>query len=237
MDVVRALGYPQSSTSVLLKGLHGFGYLNYDRKRRVYLPSTRVALLGARIQRGFFFSGDLAKLAYDLHEQTREEIIFSMQNGMYVQYIHTMEASNAMPAHHRSGALRPICKTASGKMLLSLKDDNEIGALVRRINASSVPRVHLPALIAEIGAIRETGVAICHEEATPGTSGIAMLMPELPNHPPMTIGVAGRTERIRTECDTLIASVREAVLNFGGHSAGGTGSTRKKESKHGHAAS
>jgi hypothetical protein len=80
MDVVRALDYPQSSTSMLLKGLHAFGYLNYDSRQRRYSPTARVALLGAQITRGFFFSGDLAKLAYDLQARTGEEVLFGMQN-------------------------------------------------------------------------------------------------------------------------------------------------------------
>lgn len=216
MDVVRSLGYPQSSTSMLLKGLHAFGYLNYDRRQRRYSPTARVALLGAQITRGFFFSGDLAKLAYDLQARTGEEVLFAMQNGIHVQYIQTLESpSHAMPLHHRSGTLRPICRTATGKMLLTLKSNSEIGALVRRINASERrPSVNLTTLLAEIEAIRDSGYAVCHEEATPGASGIGMLMPRIPDHSPVAIGIAGRTGRIRTRCATLIEQLRDAVRAF-----------------------
>ncbi len=216
MDVVRALDYPQSSTSMLLKGLHAFGYLNYDSRQRRYSPNARVALLGAQITRGFFFSGDLAQLAYDLQARTGEEVLFGMQNGVHVQYIQTLESpSHAMPLHHRSGTLRPIGRTATGKMLLCLKSNTEIGALVRRINASErSPAVNLTDLLAEIEAIRACGYAVCHEEATPGASGIGMLMPRIPDHPPVAIGIAGRTERIRARQISLIEGLREAVQAF-----------------------
>lgn len=220
MDVVRALDYPQSSTSMLLKGLHAFGYLNYDSRQRRYSPTARVALLGAQITRGFFFSGDLAKLAYDLQARTGEEVLFGMQNGAHVQYIQTLESpSHAMPLHHRSGTLRPIGRTATGKMLLSLKSNAEIGAMVRRINAGERrPSVNLAMLLAEIEAIRECGYAVCHEEATAGASGIGMLMPPIPDHPPIAIGIAGGTERIRARQQPLIDELRDAVRAFAAQS-------------------
>ncbi|HWV53669.1 IclR family transcriptional regulator [Pseudorhodoplanes sp.] len=230
MDVVRALDYPQSSTSMLLKGLHAFGYLNYDSRQRRYSPTARVALLGAQITRGFFFSGDLAKLAYDLQARTGEEVLFGMQNGVHVQYIQTLESpAYAMPFHHRSGTLRPIGRTATGKMLLSLKSNTEIGALVRRINANDrKPSVNLTVLLAEIEAIRECGYAVCHEEATPGASGLGMLMPPLPDHPPIAIGIAGRTERIRARQSSLIDELREAVQGFAEQS-GKTGGASERQ--------
>ena len=43
------LGYPQSSTTVLLKSLIVLGYLNYDRKARTYVPSLKLASIGGWI--------------------------------------------------------------------------------------------------------------------------------------------------------------------------------------------
>ena len=45
-DICHGLGYPQSSTSVLLKSLHTLGYLAYDAAARCYIPASRVTLLG-----------------------------------------------------------------------------------------------------------------------------------------------------------------------------------------------
>jgi DNA-binding IclR family transcriptional regulator len=239
MDVVRALDYPQSSTSMLLKGLHAFGYLNYDSRQRRYSPNARVALLGAQITRGFFFSGDLAKLAYDLQARTGEEVLFGMQNGVHVQYIQTLESpEHAMPLHHRSGTLRPIGRTATGKILLSLKSNAEVGAMVRRINAAErKPSIILATLMAEIDSVRRCGYAVCHEEATPGASGIGMLMPPIPDHPPVAIGIAGRTERIRARQGWLIEELRDAVQAFAEQSGKTTGAGKMPRSARGsHAA-
>lgn len=48
-EVCASLGYPQSSTSVLLKSLLTLGYLSYDGTTRRYAPSEKVANLGSWI--------------------------------------------------------------------------------------------------------------------------------------------------------------------------------------------
>src|SRR3546814_4827584 len=53
MEIADALGYPQSSTSALLRSLVGMGYLNYDAHARTYITSSRVALLGSWVNSQF----------------------------------------------------------------------------------------------------------------------------------------------------------------------------------------
>ena len=48
--ISKELGYPQSSTSILLKSLLNLGYLSYDDKTRTYRPTARVALIGRGIR-------------------------------------------------------------------------------------------------------------------------------------------------------------------------------------------
>ena len=45
-EISLSLGYPQSSTSVLLKCLWNLGYLSQDPITRAYQPTSRVAQLG-----------------------------------------------------------------------------------------------------------------------------------------------------------------------------------------------
>ena len=52
--ISRALGYPQSSTSILLKSLGELGYLHYDRSTRTYRPTARVAFQGRGVQSHLF---------------------------------------------------------------------------------------------------------------------------------------------------------------------------------------
>lgn len=54
MEMSRTLNYPQSSTSELLRCLTRLGYLHYNRVRRTYSPTARVALLGAWVKPSLF---------------------------------------------------------------------------------------------------------------------------------------------------------------------------------------
>src|SRR5207253_1159749 len=57
MDLSRSLAYPQSSTSELLRCLTALGYLHYNRYRRTYSPTARVALLGSWVDPTLFRGG------------------------------------------------------------------------------------------------------------------------------------------------------------------------------------
>ena len=57
MEVADSLGYPQSSTSALLRSLVALGYINYDAFKRTYVTSSRVALLGSWMKAQFLSEG------------------------------------------------------------------------------------------------------------------------------------------------------------------------------------
>src|SRR5262245_13976611 len=61
-DISRALSYPQSSTSVLLRCLRAMGYLYYNRGDRTYRPTARVPLLGCWAEEGNFRGGRMVDL-------------------------------------------------------------------------------------------------------------------------------------------------------------------------------
>src|SRR3546814_12959637 len=50
-EVRRTLGYPQSSTSILLRSLASLGYRNSEPLNRTFRPTIRVALIGACVVR------------------------------------------------------------------------------------------------------------------------------------------------------------------------------------------
>ena len=70
MDIAREMGYPQSSTSELLRCLVMLGYLHRDRYARTYRPTARVALLGAWVQPKLFRRGHLLPMLDRLAEET-----------------------------------------------------------------------------------------------------------------------------------------------------------------------
>src|SRR5688572_9686457 len=152
MDIARTLGYPQSSTSELLRSLVELGYLHYDRHKRIYQPTVRVALLGAWVQPYLFREGHLLPMMDELSETTGEMVALATQVGLAVHYIHVIPATSVMRMHVPQGAVRPLLRSAMGKLLLTCQSDDLITKLAYRINAETEPdlRVNPAKLLREI---------------------------------------------------------------------------------------
>lgn len=217
-DVVEALGYPQSSTSVLLKTLTKLRYLEYDRYVRQYIPTLRLALLGSWIHDQVFSETSLARLVDDLHTATGATVIVGMQNDIYVQYIHMVQASgHQLHWYIKPGSLRPLCRAAVGRVLLSQKTDVDVIYLLRRVNAEE-PNVsrHLSesALLHELDIIRQQGYAYTEGTVNPQAGVIAMQLPSPASQPPMVIGIGATIGELRARREEFVEILEKKIKPY-----------------------
>jgi DNA-binding IclR family transcriptional regulator len=206
-DVSRALGYPQSSTSALMKSLTTLGYLDYDAQRRRYTPTVRIALLGSWVQEQLFGDADVIGLMEAIHRETKETIVLGLQNGIYCQYVRIIEADRAIRFHLKVGTLRPLTRAAVGKVLLSQKSNTEIAKIVRRLNAEAddpAHRVKESDFLKETEKIRRLGYAQTAGSMVPGAGVIAKLIPSTTLQPPLSIGVGAPVERLKEDGASII---------------------------------
>lgn len=132
-EISRALNFPQSSTSVLLRSLVAMGYLHHDRLRRTYLPTRRVSLLGNWVDPALMQQGSLLGTVEKLAGKSGQTVVMATVNGLFSQYIYvTRRDDRPRPA---TGILRALPTTAVGLALLSTYDDSQIARIVRRLNA------------------------------------------------------------------------------------------------------
>ena len=137
-QISRALGYPQSSTSILLKNLGKLGYLHYDKASRTYRPTARVALLGRTVQSYLFGDGSVMSALEEISLQTGEAVILAAPAGTVVQYIHVIPATNPVRMHLRSGAVRPMVGSAVGHLFLSALTNTELKFLGYTIHLRTI---------------------------------------------------------------------------------------------------
>ncbi len=212
MEVARALGYPQSSTSVLLGGLTRLGYLELDPAARSFRPTLRVLLLGAWQQESLFGDTHLLRLLEELRRRSGFAVLLGMRQRAHVQYILTLRAPRGMvPQELRAGLLKPLCRAAVGLALLLGLPDAEVARLARRANAEErdpALRVAIPALLEEIREGRARGWVESAGRVLPGASVIAMPLPPLRGHPPLAVGLGGREEAVRRAQADIVASLR-----------------------------
>lgn len=178
-EIAQRLGYPQSSTSVLLHGLSELGYLQHDRHARTFMPTLRVSFLGNWVHQLVLAQGSLLTFMEMLASRSGHVAMLAMQNGLHAQYIHIVSARSSRVGL-KPGLLRPLCRSAVGKVLLSTQSDEQVLRIVRNVNATDVDfpvPVDGKSLLAEISECRRTGFAFSGDSVTQGSSVIATRVP------------------------------------------------------------
>jgi len=208
MDMSRTLSYPQSSTSELLRCLTRLGYLHYNRFRRTYSPTARVALLGAWVKPSLFRGGPVLSAVDRVAELIGETVILSTAANYVVQHLHVVHgpAENAIEAHV-SDTLS-LLHSPQGKLLLSSYKDDHIRAALHRLNAEEVDTsryVRLADIMEEIAALRERGWIITEE--ADGSGCIAALLPARRGADRLVISVLAPREVIEQRSGEIIAAL------------------------------
>ncbi|MEZ5640800.1 MAG: IclR family transcriptional regulator C-terminal domain-containing protein [Burkholderiaceae bacterium] len=123
----------------------------------------------------------------------------------------------------KTGALRPLFRSAAGKMLLTTLTDREIAGLLRHANGLEADPQHrreLEQVRMEVTAARLAGFAMSLGTATPGAAVLAILVPTARDVAPMSISLGGPVAEIERERDRLLQILREAVEPMGRMVAG-----------------
>ena len=215
-EISDILGFPQSSTSVLLRSLVKLGYLDFDPRSRAFSVTARVALLGSWVADGAIVNGTIVQAMEELSRETGHTITLAARNSIFAQYIYVIQATNALRLHTPVGTRRLLVWSASGFALLRDVPEAEISALVRRTNAEQ-PRQKLSCeeAINNVRKLRETGYFFSKELVTPGGGHIAMRLPSRSagREHSLAIGVSGWVEEIQRGEARIVKLMRRAIRN------------------------
>ena len=213
-EIGLALGYPPSSTTVLLKTLVTMGYLNYDRRMRVYFPTPKVTSLGDWIPRTLFGNSRTLEAMHDVHAATGETVSIGTTNDVYLQYVKIVQSIHPLRFHVDEGTLRPLTQSALGWLLMSTMSDEKADNIIRRANIATPnasDRVKLSDMMDRIRKIR--GKGWCSTENIPilGGGTICVLLPVTIQNQPVVLGLGGASERIRQNFDRYLAVLQRAA--------------------------
>lgn len=215
-EIASQLGYPQSSTSVLLRRLVTLGYMSFESKGRTYIPSIRVASIGAWLLECHLPRGSLTDLANDLSHETGHTVIIGSRSGLEAQYLHVVEATTAIRLHVVPGTRRVFVWSAVGFALMAAMRNEEICALVRRTNAEMMPgrpRVDAVASLAKVQRVRDEGYVYSRALITPGGGMICLPLPDVfsDGSHPLAIALAGAAEEFDRSEGQLVAVIKSAI--------------------------
>ncbi|UUZ62161.1 helix-turn-helix domain-containing protein [Polaromonas sp. P1-6] len=193
--IARALGWPQSSTSVLLKGLAETGYFDHDARTGMYAPSVRIALASAWVQEHLYSEHNLFRLMEGVLEKTGHTVMIGAHHGVHVRYLHVLQATREGRFLAKTGSLRPLFRSAAGKMLLTTLPEREIAMLLRKVNALEADpanRLEFAVVCLELETVRRQGYAVSMGTSMPGAAALAVLVPVARDREPMTLSVGGQ---------------------------------------------
>lgn len=213
-EIAQSLGFPQSSTSVLLKSLKESGYFDHDPRTGMYAPNVRLSLATGWIEEQLYSEQSLLRMMERVLAETGHTVMIGTRQGVHVRYLHVLQATRAGSFQSKSGLLRPLFRSATGKMLLTTLPERDIGRLLRQANAQEkevAQHVGIEQALADRRQALVEGHAISWGTSVAGAAAVAVL---LPGSEPMTLSLGGPIEEIRSERDALLQVLHRAIAPF-----------------------
>lgn len=118
-EIVKASGFPQSSTSMLLHTLTRMGYLCWNPEDRTYLPSLRLNMLGGWVHDMALPRSNLQLAMQELSKRTNLTVLLGQRVGRLVQYAYVVYSESHRGADVPIGAVRPLTDTGLGYALMA----------------------------------------------------------------------------------------------------------------------
>jgi DNA-binding IclR family transcriptional regulator len=215
--LIESLGYPQSSMTMLLKSLVNNGYLNYDSRGRVYLPTPKFSMLGVSLSKLMAPQSVVIDFTNRLYQQTRETIGLAVQSDIYIQFIKFIDSQHELRVVIPEGTMRYLTNTAAGWILLSEWPDPIIDKICRKIiyrARDDSDRANVEYFQGELKQIRERGYVYLRNIPYESAGGIAMMLPEHVHPQRLAVAVGGYIGRMDKNQNNIIEWMREAVAKL-----------------------
>lgn len=212
-EIANTFGFPQSSTSQLLRSMLAEGYVQFDRETRRYGPSMRVSLLGSWCDDRFIGEGAMLHMMKRLNERTGRAVFLACQVMSRAKYIHVCQSLIPERPHLTLGTSRPLSTSGAGIALLSTMDDSEATRFVLRNNAErpdSVATASVRGVLAMLADVRRDGYVCFFDPILSGGVLAAPLRPR-PGQPRIAICLGDHMEFMMRDREFLTEIFLEEV--------------------------
>lgn len=176
-DVVAELGLPRSSVHELLHTLADRGYLRADPDvPGRYRLGVQLFRLGSAYAERLDVATVGGQVAREVMASCSETVHLAVREGRDVVYVAKVDSPRAVRMVSALGGRVPAHCTAVGKVLLASMSEAELrelygGDALPALTPAS--RTRLPDLVADLGRVREAGVATDECESSPEVCCVA----------------------------------------------------------------
>lgn len=214
-EIIEALGYPQSSTTMILKSMLAIGYLNYNLEAKTYYPNISVTRLGDWITETNLIEGPIQRLMEDMFARTTESVTIAVQNDVNVHFLSVLYSHHEAKTFLPSKGQRTLLQSNLGMMLLALKTNKEIASIHGQICLMNVRRIPpLDEIMSQIEQIRCDGYSYIPHLPIMEAASAAMLLPCYLHNQPLVVGVGGYVPRLEANLSKIIIDMRAAISDF-----------------------
>jgi DNA-binding IclR family transcriptional regulator len=208
------LGVATSTAHRLLATLQFRGFVRQNRATRAYEPGPAPSSIALGIRRRFEVRAVARPYLQRLHHEFGETVHLGRLEGQNVIFVDAIEGSRAVRVASRAGRSLPAHATSSGKVVLSMMDDEALRSLYPDDHLPGLTRTTLTsvqALGAELVTVRERGYAVSNEESEDGVLSIAAPIVGTGGHV-FAVNVSLPEHRMtRSLCKELIARTKAAA--------------------------
>jgi DNA-binding IclR family transcriptional regulator len=184
------------------------GYLHYNRFRRTYSPTARVALLGAWVEPTLFRGGPVLSSIDTVFRSLGETTVLSTAQNYLVQHLHVIHGMSDEAVEAHVGDTLSLAHSPQGKLLLSSYQPEHIRSALHRLNAEeSDPekRVNTMQKADELVALRRKGWLVEHDDNGIGT--VAILIPSRHGMDRLVLSVVARSHIVESRWEEMVATV------------------------------
>jgi DNA-binding IclR family transcriptional regulator len=139
------------------------------------------------------------------------------REGANVRYLHVLQATRAGSFTSKIGLLRPLFRSATGKMLLTTLAERDIGRILQSANANEAnanDRVDIDLALQNRKHALLHGYAISKGTSMPGAAALAVLLPTTKGTESLTLSLGGPIKEIESELPILLEVLREAITPY-----------------------
>lgn len=197
-EIQLALDIPASSTIALVKSLMRLGYLRFDRRAKLYVPTLRVAMLGDWLRRDALASDGVLAAMQAVNHSTGEATFLSTPNDVHMQVTHILAGRQPIEFPVMPGMLVSMTDSAVGIAFLASRPDEEIEALCRRLGRERrhAQPIDVPALMARVRTARRRKFAAVYG-VLPGIGSVAAVLSAPLDTAQAVLCIGGPEQRVR----------------------------------------
>lgn len=213
-EIAEAVALSPATVLRILETLRNRDFVARDEATRTYSVGLKALEVGARFQSETRLQETSHQILQKLAAETRQTATLCVLHGADIVYIDIREGTGALRSASWVGARAPAHATASGKILLAWKwEAGLVGTIGEGPFEARTPNTitTLADLKAQLGVVRQAGVAFDREELNLDITCIAAPVRNRAGEVIAAIGVQGLTRQIAGPAEALARAVRTAA--------------------------